>query len=259
MYSDIIVTLTTNELIFVISTPVRDMDNNIIGVLQAHVYLDKLSKFVTELSEGGSTVYILSRQRTVLAHPNLEYVQSQEDFSSLDFVQSGLRGENGTLETTNIQGKKVIVSHYSDELSGWLIVVETPVSVAMLPAYRLINAAVIMILVSALIVGLLGLYLSRRFTKPLTDFSAIIKPISMGDLKDFEVKIKTKDEIGEVFQSLKTMTQNLRELVGNIQTTASNLASHALQLSSITEESNQSLTQVVTTINEMAQGTATRQ
>jgi len=67
--SDVIVTLTTNELIVVIATPVRGMDNNIVGVLQANVYLDQLSKFVTELSQDGSTVYILSRQGTVLAHP----------------------------------------------------------------------------------------------------------------------------------------------------------------------------------------------
>jgi len=94
--SDVIVTLTTNELIVVIATPVRDMNNNIIGVLQANVYLDQLSKFVTELSEGGSNVYILSRQGTVLAHPDIEYVQNQEDFSALEFVQSGLTGENTT-------------------------------------------------------------------------------------------------------------------------------------------------------------------
>lgn len=50
------------------------------------------------------------------------------------------------------------------------------------------------------------------------------------------------------------MTKNLRELVGNIQTVASTLASHSLQLSSITEEAAQSLTQVTATINEMAQG-----
>jgi len=116
--SDVIVTLTTNELIVVIATPVRDMNNNIIGVLQANVYLDQLSKFVTELSEGGSNVYILSRQGTVLAHPDIEYVQNQEDFSALEFVQSGLTGENTTLKTANIQGEKVIVSHYLDELSG---------------------------------------------------------------------------------------------------------------------------------------------
>mgnify|MGYP000935939111 CR=1 FL=1 len=252
--SDIIVSLTTNDLILVIATPVRDVNNNIIGVLQAHIFLNQISEFVTEISKGDSNVYILSRQGTVLAHPNNEYVQNQEDFSALEFVQAGLAGENATLETKNIQGENVIVSHYLDELSGWLIVVETPVSVAMASVYNLLSVSILAFIAVTIVVGLIGLYFSRWFTKPLVELSSIIKTIAMGDLKDFDVNIKSKDEIGELYHSLKAMTKNLRELIGNIQTVASTLASHSMQLSSITDESTQSLTQVVTTISEIAQG-----
>jgi len=252
--SDIIVSLTTNELIVVIAVPVRDLNGNVIGVMQAHVFLNQISEFVTELSEGGSNVYILSRQGTVLAHPNNEYVQNQEDFSTLEFVLADHDGDSTTLQTRNIQGEKVIVSHYHDELSGWLIVVETPVSVAMSSAYELLNISTVMFIVAAIIVGSLGLYFSRRLTRPLVELSAKIKTIAQGDLRDFEVKINSKDEIGELHHNTRIMAQNLRELTGNIQTVASTLASHSLQLSSITEESTQSLSQVATTISEMAEG-----
>jgi len=251
--SDVIVTLTTNELIVVIATPVRDMENNIIGVLQANVYLDKVSKFVTELSNEGSNVYILSRQGTVLAHPNIEYVQNQEDFSSLDFVKSGFEGNNETLETTNIQGEKVIVNSHLDELSGWLIVVETPIAVAMSSAYKLLNLLVVLLAAAIVIISLMGLYFSRRFTKPLVQLSSIIKTVAQGELIDFEVKVKSKDEIGELNHNLKALIQNFRELIGNIQAAASSLASHSQQLSSVSEESSQSLNQVVSTISEIAQ------
>ncbi|HHY26703.1 MAG TPA: methyl-accepting chemotaxis protein, partial [Desulfitobacterium dehalogenans] len=76
--SDILVAKATGELIVVISTPVRDMNNNIVGVLQANIQLAQLSDFVTELSEGGSSIYVISRQGIVLAHPLIEYVQNQE-------------------------------------------------------------------------------------------------------------------------------------------------------------------------------------
>lgn len=251
--SDILVARATGKLIVVISTPVRDMNDNIIGVLQANIQLDQVSDFVTKLSEKGSKVYVLSRQGTVLAHPNEEYVQNQEDFSNLKFVQEGLAGKETTLRTKNIQGENVIVSCYLDELSGWLIVVETPVSVAMASAYNIMNVSVILFIVSAVIVGLLGLYFSKRFTKPLIGLSSIIKTIAMGDLRDFDIKIKSRDEIGELYYSLRIMTRNLRELISNIQTTASALVSHSKQLYSITEESTKSLTEVVTTISEMAQ------
>jgi len=252
--SDPIVSLTTGQLMFVIATPVRDVNTNVVGVMQAHIFLDSVTEFVTKLSEGESNVYILSRQGTVMAHPNEKYVQNQEDFSALDFVQAGLAGNSDTVKTTNYQGEEVIVSYYLDELSGWLIVVETPVAAAMASAFRLINISIMIFIAAAIILGIFGLYFSRRFTNPLVELAARIKTIAMGDLGDFEVKIISKDEIGELFDSLKTMTQNLRQLVGNIQAVSGSLASHSLQLSSTTEQTTQSLTQVVTTINEMAQG-----
>lgn len=118
-------------------------------------------------------------------------------------MHEGLAGNNTTIRTTNIQGEKVIVSHYLNELSGWLIVVETPVSIAMSSAYDLLNVSVIMFVAAAIIIGLLGLYFSRRFTKPLVEFASIIKTIAGGDLKDFDIKIRSNDEIGEVYSSLR--------------------------------------------------------
>lgn len=169
-------------------------------------------------------------------------------------MQRGLNGESSTLRSTNINGEKVIVSYALNDLAGWLIVVETPVNVAMAPAYRLLHASIAMFAISALIIGLLGLSGSKRFTKPLIDLSSIIKTISSGDLKDFEVNINSKNEIGEVYHNLKTMNSNLREFMSNIQTAATRLASHSIELASTAEETTQSLTQVVMTINEMAQG-----
>ena len=253
--SDVLVSKVTGLLNVVIATPVRDMNNNIVGILQASTELSKVSDFVTELSEGGSNVYVLSRQGTVLAHPNRDYVDNQEDFSQLEFVQTGFTSQaDATLSAKNIQGEDVIVSYSLNELSGWLIVVETPVSVAMASAYGMLNVSLIVLIAAAIIIGLLGLYFSRRFTKPLLDLSSIIQKIASGDLKDFDVKVKSNDEIGVLYDNLKTMNQNLRTLIGNIQTTASSLAAHSLQLSSTTKDSAQSLNEVVMTMNELAEG-----
>lgn len=256
--SDILMAKDTGSLIVVISSLVHDTNNNIVGVLQASTALTKVSDFVTELSEDDTNVYVLSRQGKVLAHPDTEYVKNQEDFSTLEFVQRATPGQDGTLRTTNHQGKKVIVSYSINEQTGWLIVVETPVSVALASTYELLVVTTILLITAAIIVGLLGLFLSKRFTKPLIELSSVVKTIASGDLKDFDMKINSKDEIGELYHNLKSMTHNLRGLIGNIQVAASTLASHSMQLSSTTDEVNQSLTQVVTTIHEMAQGNSSQ-
>ena len=251
--SDVILAKTTGKLMVVISTPVRDINANIVGVLQANIQLGQLSDYVAELSQDGSNVYILSRQKTVLAHPNEEYVQNQEDFSSLKFV-SEYTGENTTLQTKNINGENVIVSYCSNDLAGWLIVVERPVKTAMSSVYKLLNVYLVMFVAVIIVIVVSSQLFSKLFAKPFVTLSSVMRTIADGELKNFDIEIKSNDEIGQVYQSFKVMNQNLRSLVGNIQLTAGSLASQSLQLSSATDQTSQSLTQVVTTISEMAQG-----
>lgn len=253
--SDVLVAKATGALIVVISTPVRDSDNGkIVGVLQANIELTQVSDFVKSLSKNGSTVYVLSRQGKVLAHPNEQYVKDQTDFSKLAFVKMGLAGKDETLFSTNAQGQKVIVSDFYDSLAGWLITVETPYSVAMASGTKLLYTSIGILLAVIILVGLFGFYFAKRFTKPFISLSSVVETIANGDLKDFELEIKSQDEIGLLYKSFKTMNQNLRELVSNIQSVAATLASSSEELTATSEETAQSLTQVVVTINDMAQG-----
>lgn len=244
----------TEKLMVVLSIPARDLADKIVGILQANIYLSVIGDLVADLSEDGSTVYVLSGDGKVMAHPNAEYMQNREDFSALDFVKAGLRGENASLRSQNITGEKVIVSSSLNEMTGWLIVVETPVSIAMQSAYRLLNISIILFICAVIVVVICGSFFSRSISRPLVKISSVMKSVAGGDLKDFYLNIKSKDEIGQLYNSVKIMTQNLRDLVGNIQTVSTSLASQSQQLFKATDETTQSLTQVVTTIGEMAQG-----
>ena len=253
-YISDVITATSGKTMVVISTPVRDLSDKVVGVLQANIYLSAFSELVTKLSEDGSNVYILSREGKVLAHPNNEYVQNMEDFSGLEFIHAGLEGQTSSLRTKNISGNKVIVSYGLNDMTDWLVVVETPVKTAMQSAYRLINLFIVMLLIAAIAVVVFSHIFSKSLSRPLVELSSVIKTIADGELKDFDIKINSKDEVGQLYHSFKIMAQNLRDLVGNIQTVSTSLAVQSQQLSRATDETNQSLNQVVTTINEMAQG-----
>ena len=252
--SDPMMDWSTGRLIVIIAIPVRSETNEVVGVLEADIELTHISELITELSVDGSTVYVLSKQNTVVAHPNTEYVQNQEDFSSLEIFQNDFSGKDITLETSNIQGNEVIASYAVNDMTGWTIAVETPVSIAMKSINILLNKIFFILICAAVIVGILGSYFSKVLTMPIIQLKSRIKAVANGDLTETNLNIKSKDEIGDVYRSFKAMTDNLRELAGNIQTAANTVVSHSVQLSSATEETSQSLTQVVTTINEMAQG-----
>jgi len=252
--SDILQDENTEELMVVLSTPVRDLSDKIVGVLQADIRLSVISNLVSELSVDGSNIYVLSKDGRVMAHPNYEYVRNREDLSALNFVQKGLEGQTESLRTKNINGDKVIVSCSLNELTGWLIIAETPVSTAMHSAYSLLHVLMVLFALTVIAVVVFSRYFSGTLAKPLVELSSVVKAIAEGELKDVEIKLNSKDEIGQLYHSIKVMTQNLRDLLGNIQNVSTILASQSAQLSKTTDETTQSLTQVVTTINEMAQG-----
>lgn len=252
--SDILQDENTEELMVVLSTPVRDLSDKIVGVLQADIRLSVISNLVSELSVDGSNIYVLSKDGRVMAHPNYEYVRNREDLSALNFVQKGLEGQTESLRTKNINGDKVIVSCSLNELTGWLIIAETPVSTAMHSAYSLIHVLMVLFALTVIAVVVFSRYFSGTLAKPLVELASVVKAIAEGELKDVEIKLNSKDEIGQLYHSIKVMTQNLRDLLGNIQNVSTILASQSAQLSKTTDETTQSLTQVVTTINEMAQG-----
>jgi len=252
--SDILQDENTEELMVVLSTPVRDLSDKIVGVLQADIRLSVISNLVSELSVDGSNIYVLSKDGRVMAHPNYEYVRNREDLSALNFVQKGLEGQTESLRTKNINGDKVIVSCSLNELTGWLIIAETPISTAMHSAYSLLHVLMVLFALTVIAVVVFSRYFSGTLAKPLVELSSVVKAIAEGELKDVEIKLNSKDEIGQLYHSIKVMTQNLRDLLGNIQNVSTILASQSAQLSKTTDETTQSLTQVVTTINEMAQG-----
>lgn len=253
--SEILVSKATGHLIIFISTPVRENGTDkIVGALTASLELAQISDFVKKLSQNGSLVYVVAKDGKVLAHPNTQYATKQTDLSKLPYIKAALAGEDNTLEATNEQGQKVIVSYIHDKNTKWLICVETPYNVAMGASLSLIYTLLVMLGVVLLIIIALGLYITRSFTKPLVELSNVAHKIANGDLSEFELNIKSTDEIGLLAKDFRTMSYSLGQLIKRVQELATTLTVNSQKLAATTEETNQTLTQVVTTISQMAQG-----
>ncbi|WP_407308189.1 methyl-accepting chemotaxis protein [Desulfosporosinus sp. SB140] len=253
--SEILVSKATGHLIVFISTPVRENGTDkIVGALTASIEVAQISNFVKELSQNGSLVYVVSKDGKVLAHPNIQYATKQTDLSKLPYIKAALAGDDNTLEATNEQGQKVIASYIHDKNTSWLICVETPYNVAMGASLSLFYNLIVMLGIVLLILIALGLYISGSFTKPLVELSNVAHKIANGDLTEFKLSIETKDEIGLLAKDFRTMSYSLGQLIKRVQELATTLTLNSQQLAATTKETDLTLTQVVTTISEMAQG-----
>ncbi|AHG43104.1 methyl-accepting chemotaxis protein [Pseudomonas syringae CC1557] len=123
------------------------------------------------------------------------------------------------------------------------------------------NASAMLISIAgmALLIGLLAAWImTRQITVPLRQSLIVAARIAQGDLSQ-DLNVTRHDEMGQLQQSMQTMTVSLRELIGGIGEGVSQIASAAEQLSAVTEQTCSGVNsqkdetdQVATAMNEMA-------
>lgn len=101
----------------------------------------------------------------------------------------------------------------------------------------------------------LGIFLSRRLSKPIIDVTNLAQEVARGNLAHQKLEVKTKDELGQLAQAFNTMTDNLLDLVRQVSSSAAQVASSSQQLTAGAEQSAQASNEVAASITEVAHGT----
>ncbi|MGN7401784.1 methyl-accepting chemotaxis protein [Cytobacillus praedii] len=113
----------------------------------------------------------------------------------------------------------------------------------------------IIISIAAYIMAIgIAMYLSKIISNPVRQISKSAEQIAKGNLRVGEVKIKNRDEIGQLAKSFNQMTHNLRELIIQVEHTSGQVASSAEELTASAQQTNSATEQIVTAIQEVASG-----
>jgi methyl-accepting chemotaxis protein len=124
--------------------------------------------------------------------------------------------------------------------------------------YDLAIAEGIIVTIIAIIVAVtLAWILTRSITRPISEALGIANRVASGDLT-MRVQSQRGDEFGQLLAAFGTMITNLRQLIREIDTGASSIASSSEELSTVTSQTRKGVTeqqsqtdQVATAMNEM--------
>ncbi|WP_219639224.1 methyl-accepting chemotaxis protein [Cohnella sp. CFH 77786] len=112
---------------------------------------------------------------------------------------------------------------------------------------------VTLVSVFALLLGvLIVILMSRMITKPIVRMAKAAKRISEGDLTGDAIRVKNRDEIGDLARSFNEMSGSLRGLIRQLERSAGHVAASAENLSSGTEQISKASGQIVSTIENVA-------
>jgi methyl-accepting chemotaxis protein len=95
--------------------------------------------------------------------------------------------------------------------------------------------------------------LTRSLTKPIGAMLRISNKVAEGDLT-VDLKSTSKDEIGQLFAAINSMTENLKGILEKVQNSAITVSSTAQDLSASSEELKASTDQISSTTQDIATG-----
>ncbi|MGG0717740.1 methyl-accepting chemotaxis protein [Robertmurraya massiliosenegalensis] len=118
-----------------------------------------------------------------------------------------------------------------------------------------VNSIVIILSISAIVIGIaVALFLANYIVKPVQHVVQRMNQIAKGDFTGEDLQIKSKDEIGQLSNSVNLMSASLKGLVENVQNVTEQVAASSEELSASAELTTAATEHVVNNINEVAKG-----
>jgi methyl-accepting chemotaxis protein len=112
----------------------------------------------------------------------------------------------------------------------------------------------VLVIISIIIVSMTIILLVRSITKPIKELVTFANQIAEGKLNVQTLPVTNQDEVGELTQAINVMHQNLKELITQIASSASEVASTSEKLILNTKETSGMYEEIVKTIEQVALG-----
>ncbi len=221
--------------------------NEITGYIRARIQVQELQKFLAKnenTQETGENIYLVDGKNQVFLSSDtiystnvtttgqtvtetpLEAVKSVEQvFPKLKWQDSNQEG-NTTEDKNQLTKTSQIVTYSPLKIDmesnplTWGLILAGDTSVVLAPVNRITTLIFLGILISGGVVGYIAYTAAGLVVNPIEKTSKTIKQISEGDL-DASVEVKGNDEIAQLGYSINEMTYQLKNLLLEQQTFAS--------------------------------------
>ncbi|MEE8442320.1 MAG: methyl-accepting chemotaxis protein [Dehalococcoidia bacterium] len=211
-----------------------------------------------------------------------------------DATLNGLAGQTGSEIITDYNGNPVLSVYAPANLEGlnWVIIAEIDEAEAMAPAKSMLTMFLLVLGVSAVAVVVVAYLIAMMIANPLVAMVPVAAAVAQGDL-DQKMDVKSKDEVGAVGaaftnvigymqemagaadkiadgdltvdvtpksekdvlgNAFSRMIANLRDVIGQVGSTAGSVSEASAQLSTAAEQAGQATQGIASTSQQVAKG-----
>ncbi|KIL49329.1 methyl-accepting chemotaxis protein [Jeotgalibacillus soli] len=254
MYSPI----TGRPVIAVSNSIVDQSTNEVLSVLGIAVDISRLTEGLVEgTADQNVHTMILDPSGLVIASDltehtlTLNFNEHAED--TKDFFEQMNEANSGTGYFT-LNGAENMASFVQNENNGLYILTYIPIDQYMGAVDSLQSGIILVILLSVLVSAICLLFYIFKLIKPIQLLSKTAQQIAQGDLTAEPLKLRNKDEIGDLAASFNSMLSSLREMITQVRITSEKVASASEELSAASEQSSRVSETITQSMQEVAAG-----
>ena len=210
--SDIIVSMSTGQMMVVMEVPVFNDQHQPIGMLQRNLNLDNLQDFITHQSVDNISIIVLDQENKVIAnsHPDASEPEDPDYYKKIMRVLD----ENNGIARIELLGKNYFVTCSRNQLTNWTVATIQPANVI----YRAANEEVARIgiigLLILILVSISAHRMATRLTIPIRKICKVVTDIVKGKDDEKQLSILSEDELGEMamaINEIRNIRKNLKQ------------------------------------------------
>lgn len=210
--SNTLISKASNKLIVVISSPVKDLDDNIIGVYANAIYIDYFQKFILNIKNGDTGyAYIVDKDGNIIAHPDSKKIGKKSENTKLIDILRNIKDSNKVydgLDVYTYDNKDKLMGYKTIPELKWTFVFTKNIAEVNEPAYGelkiIMSVAAFIFILSVFI----SIFASRSITKPIGYLINVMNKARKGDLNSL-CEYKSNDELGMLTGNYNNMIKKL--------------------------------------------------
>ena len=203
------------------SCPIKGMDGKFVGCITVDIMMTTLQEELNavEVGESGS-IWLTSNEGVYVYHPAIEDA-SQKGMTLADstemseYVNSILSNETGTGSFT-WEGDARNLYWGTTKHAGWKVGLTMKHAEVVAPVTRMTRVSVIISVVAMIITAALIIWQANGIAKAMSTVSTFASELAKGNFTVKPLRIKRKDEIGDMALSLNDMYKNNSGVIRNI-------------------------------------------
>ncbi len=250
--SNVIVSASSGLRQITMAVPIKDPSGTVLGEVQRNYNLEALHLFLEQETEDA---FVVARDNIMAAHAKMSLgVDDVYDLSGAPYTQS----DQGTIIDKVSFETPLIMSWYTDKITGYKVVVSTDYNKAMSAAQKSAIFTIIVGVVMLLIASVISFMMAKSFTDPVKAVNDSLAKLADGHFAKINKFTSQKDEFGTMVNNTNSVIDKLENIVQSIKESAFSVASSSEELSDMANQISQTAEDVSNAVQEIASG-ATQQ